>query len=100
MSDDFIFIWLCWILWTLATFFMPKSKSRTAYSCWLLIIIIGSQTSIVLNDYLSISMAFISLLIGAMLMYSLKQYWFYHLIVILSLMLAHTALLFLMRVSP
>jgi len=100
MNDNFIFIWLCWILWTLSTFFMPKSKLRTAFSCWLLIIIISSPTSIVLNDYLSISIAFISLLIGAMLMYSLKEYWFYHLIVIFSLTFAHMALLFLMKVSP
>jgi len=100
MSDNFLFLWFCWMVWIILRFFSPENKLRAAFSLWLLIIIISSKIVFFINDYLSITLAIISLMIGAIVMFSLKKYWIYHLIVILSLMLAHTALLLFQKVSP
>ncbi|HLS06676.1 MAG TPA: hypothetical protein VK079_01895 [Bacillota bacterium] len=100
MNEQYLFIWLSWIFWTLTTFLLPKTKVRTAFTCWVLIILICSATIVSINNYLYVSLAFISFLIGGLVLYGTRHHWIYQLLTILVLMLAHSALLFVMKVSP
>jgi len=81
-------------------FFLPKTSARTALASWLLIIIITSTTLISFHNYLIITTAFITLVVGGTVIFSLQKQWFLNLIKILIFLFAHVALLLMMKVSP
>ncbi|WP_412975661.1 hypothetical protein [Ornithinibacillus sp. 179-J 7C1 HS] len=67
--DGIFYYWFSWILWVILTFFMPKNKNRTIYSVWILITIIFSNVYIT-SDYLEISIAYLSIIIGGFILLS------------------------------
>ncbi|WP_216829266.1 YphA family membrane protein [Alkalihalobacterium elongatum] len=65
--EGILFIWLIWICWIICTFYFKKSKKRTWFSFWLLVVII------LFNKTFSTAMYEISL---GYLTISILCYWF------------------------
>lgn len=94
-----MFLWLSWILWIIVTFFMTKSRTRTLLAIWILLTIIGSNMFIVVENYY-ISYAYLSMIIGALIMHGKCLRWIYHIFVSLTVMIGYTAILLWEYTSP
>jgi hypothetical protein len=57
------FYWICWLLWVVATFLLPKEKARTVIAIWILLIIIFSNLYISMYDY-EFSISYILITLG------------------------------------
>lgn len=100
MYEGYIFVWLSWISWGITTFFLPKTKVRTSFSIWILLTLITSTTVIVFQNYLMITLAFLIVLTGGIILFSLQKRWLFKMVKILIIAFTYSALLFMMRVSP
>lgn len=100
MNNAYIFVWLSWIFWSITTFFLPKTNIRTALSIWFLLILITSSTFIIIHNYLIISLAFVTTLIGGIIIFSFQKRWLLNMIKMLIVACAYVTLLFMMKVSP
>lgn len=100
MYEGYIFVWLSWISWGITTFFLPKTKVRTSFSIWILLTLITSTTVIVFQNFLMITLAFLIVLTGGIILFSLQKRWLFKMVKILIIAFTYSALLFMMRVSP
>ncbi|WP_042145699.1 hypothetical protein [Paucisalibacillus sp. EB02] len=67
------FYWICWLLWVMVTFLLPRDKARTVLAIWILLTLIVSNLYISIDGYeFSISYLFI-VLGGFVLLAKLSQ---------------------------
>src|SRR5699024_6102593 len=99
MTEHVLYFWFCWLLWVLVTFFMKKSGLRTYFAIWVLITIILADFFLQWNQVI-ISLPFIALTIGAVILTSRQPRWFFHLAASFSTAIGYATFLFWEMLSP
>jgi|SRR5690625_3303138 len=94
-----LFYWISWLIWVLVTFFMKKSKQRTLLFCSVLLLIIFSNTYVTVGSF-NISISYVLLLIGSLVIYTLLEKQFYHAFVSFTVMIGYSGLLIWINSTP
>src|SRR5690625_4591201 len=94
-----LFYWISWLIWVLVTFFMKKSKQRTLLFCSILLLIIFSNTYVTVGSF-NISISYVLLLIGSLVIYTLLEKQFYHAFVSFTVMIGYSGLLIWINSTP
>lgn len=93
------FYWFSWMLWIFVTFFMKKNKQRTILSYLILILIIFSNIDLMIGSY-QVSLSFLILLMGCLLMYTKLSRQLYHLFIAFTIMIGYAAILLWINHTP
>src|SRR5699024_11400526 len=93
------FYWFSWILWIFVTFYIKKNKQRTFLSYLILILIIFSNIDLMIGSY-QVSLSFLILLMGCLLMYTKLSRQLYHLFVAFTIMIGYAAILLWINHTP
>ncbi|OZU90097.1 hypothetical protein CIL03_02860 [Virgibacillus indicus] len=99
MSGGALFYWLCWILWIIVTFFMFKGKQRTRFAIWILLTIIFSNFYVTAGN-ISVSLSFLLVLTGSMLLLIPNTRLIYHLISSFTITIGYAAMLLWEKNAP
>lgn len=99
VESGLIFYWISWMLWVIITFFMEKTNQRLILASWILLILIGSNVYIELFTY-SISIAFIFLFIGTLLLTTQSKRLYYSVFSSFTIMIGYIAILIWEKVTP
>ncbi|ASK63328.1 hypothetical protein CFK37_14770 [Virgibacillus phasianinus] len=86
--NGLLFFWFSWLIWVYITFIMKKGKERTFFAIWTLLLISGSSFHFVMFGY-KLSLGYLFLVIGAMVMVASTKRLFYHLFSSLTLMVLY-----------
>jgi len=100
MTEGVLFYWFCWIFCVITLFFLEKNKARTFFSFWILISIICSNQYIKIDYYYSVSLTFIILYIGSLVIFSKLSNKIYHFIASFTMMIGYVGLLLFEKNSP
>src|SRR5699024_11793213 len=93
--------WFCWIFCVITLFFLEKNKARTFFSFWILISIICSNQYIKIDYYYySVSLTFIILYIGSLVIFTKLSNKIYHFIASFTIMIGYIGLLLFKINSP
>jgi len=99
MYEHFLYFWLTWILFINVYFFMEKSKKRSFFMGWILLILICTNEWIQWNG-ISISLSFLFLLAGANIFYAINSYTMLRLLATFSVMISYASLLIWEKITP
>lgn len=99
MIPGVLFYWIGWMFCIIILFFIKKSKLRTFFAFWLLLVIFCSNQWVGIQSY-NISIAFIMIYIGSFLLFSKFKSKFYYFFVSFTIMIGYTGLLLLENNSP
>lgn len=99
MESGLVFYWISWMFWIIITFFMEKSNRRLILAVWILIILIGSNIYVELFNY-SISIAFVFLFIGTLLLITQSKRLYYSVFTSFTIMIGYIAILIWEKVTP
>lgn len=100
MLNDFFYFWMSWMLWIIVTFFLKKQRLRTGFMCWILLTMIGSQIYLVFDNYVVISLAYLSIIVGVMILYLLQTNLFEQTIIIFIVTLSLNSLKIFLNIAP
>ena len=92
MTSGIIFYWFSWMIWIIITFFMRKSKKRTALACWLLLAICCSNISIEVDGF-HFSIILLLLILGSLLMLVQQSRLVYHLFSSFTITIGYVSML-------
>ncbi|WP_163969871.1 YphA family membrane protein [Oceanobacillus halotolerans] len=99
MAEGLLFYWIAWMLWIIATFFMDKTRKRTFLAAWLLLTIIYSNKYVTFLT-IEVSVSFIIILIGMMLLHARLPRLSYHLITSFTISIGYIAILLWEQQTP
>lgn len=99
MNDGALFFWLCWILWIIVTFFMARGKCRTRFGIWILLTIIFSDFYVTVGN-IFISLSFLIVLSGSMLLLIPNKNLIYHLFSSFTITVGYAAMLLWEKNAP
>ncbi|MDC3413065.1 hypothetical protein NC797_09820 [Aquibacillus sp. 3ASR75-11] len=97
--DGLLFYWISWLMWIIITFLMPKRKTRTWLAVWVLCTIILSNTYIETID-IRLNASIGILFLGAILLLSTRQRWFYLTLCSIFLVFGYNGLYLWEKISP
>lgn len=89
--NGYVFYWVAWLVWIIITFFQTHRHIHYIIICWLFSLMITLNYYVTLFQ-LDISIAFIILLIGAIVFYGQAQLTFQRLITTYTLMITYLSL--------
>jgi len=99
MDELILFYYYCWLLCLLIYFFMPKSTVRMVSFIWILVFILTSQFYVPFAS-IQVSLSFIVLLIGTLILVGLSIYRLYEFIVSFICMISSAGLLMWEKTAP
>lgn len=94
LAEGVIFYWMSWTLWIIVAFFMKKSRQRTLLIIWILFSISLTQAYFTINK-LEVSVLFLILLLGSLVMHAYLLRTLYHLYVTFTIMIGFAAIFLL-----
>lgn len=92
MTSGLLFYWFSWILWVYVTFIMKKCKGRTLLAIWILLILSGSTMYVTMLGY-QITMSYLFLAIGSLIMIAKSRHLYFHLFSSLTIMILYMAMM-------
>ena len=99
MDELVLFYYYCWLLWLLIYFFLPLSRVRTVMIIWILVFILTSQLHVSIGA-VQVSLSFIILLIGTLVLFGLSHDRFYDLMISFICMISYAGLLMWEKTAP
>lgn len=92
MTNGLLFYWFSWLLWIYITFVMRKSKVRTLFGFWILLIISGSSIYLTVLGY-TVTLSYLFLAFGAMIMLARSRHLFFYLFSSLTIMILYMTIM-------
>lgn len=91
MASGVIFYWFSWILLVIVTFLMQKKRIRTLLACWLFISIICSNFYVTVERF-HVSITFLILFLGSILLLVRLPHLIYHLFSSFTITIGYAAI--------
>lgn len=88
MTNGLLFFWFSWLLWIYVTFVMKKNQIRTLLGFWILLTIGGSSTYVTILGY-NLTLSYLILTFGAIIILAQCRRLFYHLFSSLTIMVLY-----------
>ncbi|HAM81193.1 YphA family membrane protein [Ornithinibacillus bavariensis] len=97
--DGIFFYWLCWMIWVVVTFLMPKEKTRTMMAVWILLTLTSSNLYISVYN-VEVSMAYVCVFLGSILYIKSLKPLSYHLFSAMTIMIGYSSILIWESIAP